>query len=75
MKIELYKMLMSQALADKSKALLSLNLLSEYPAGIGDHSTEDFYNNANESLLLLSDADERIETLEKYFKSNDLIKG
>ena len=67
MKLELYNMLKDTANADKSKALLSLNLLSEHPAGIGDHSTKDFYNNANDALIMLVDADDRLYTLEKYF--------
>jgi len=75
MKIELYKMLYSQALAEKDKAMLTLNLLSNHPAGIGDHSTEDFYKNANEALEMLVDADDKINTLEKYFKSKEVIKG
>lgn len=65
---ELYNMLKTSAEADKSKALLSLNLLGESAVGIGDHSTEDFYNNAEEALIKLVDADDRLETLEKYFK-------
>jgi len=74
MKIELYDMLMSQAVSEKDKALLSLNLLSEHPVGIGDHSTEDFYKNAKESLSLLASADERISILQKYFpKSKPVI--
>jgi hypothetical protein len=67
MKLELYNMLKDTANADKSKALLSLNLLSEHPAGIGDHSTKDFYNNANDALIMLVDADDRLSTLKKYF--------
>jgi len=67
MKQELFDMLMSQAIAERNKAILTLNLLSEHPAGIGDHSTGDFYNNANESLSMLVDADDKIATLEKYF--------
>ncbi len=65
MKIELWNMLMDSAKADKSKAQLSLNLLSEHPVGIGDHSTQDFYNNAEEALRNLVDAVERIEMLDK----------
>jgi hypothetical protein len=68
MKKELYDMLMSSAVAEKAKALLSLTLLSNHPSGIGDHSTKDFYNNAEEALQMLVDADDKIETLEKYFK-------
>ena len=55
MKQELFDMLMSQAVAERSKAILTLNLLSEHPAGIGDHSTGDFYNNAEEALSALVD--------------------
>ncbi len=67
MKIELFKMLEDAANADKSKALLTLSLLSDHPAGIGDHSTEDFYKNADEALTRLADADDKLETLSKYF--------
>jgi hypothetical protein len=73
MKKELYDMLMTQAMAEKSKAMLTLNLLSEHPAGIGDHSTKDFYNNAEEALAMLVDADDKIEALAKYFKPKSLI--
>jgi len=69
MKIELFNMLMASAMAEKSKALLTLDLLSNHAAGIGDHSTKDFYNNAEEALQMLVDANDKIETLEKYFKN------
>ena len=58
---------------DKNKALLSLELLGSFPAGIGDHSTKDFWDNATESLKLLASADERLETLEKYFSGKDTL--
>jgi hypothetical protein len=61
-------MLRLSAEADKAKALLSLELLNEKGVGIGDHSTEDFYNNAESALQMLVDADDRLETLEKYFR-------
>jgi hypothetical protein len=73
MKLELYEMLMTQAMAERSKAMLTLNLLSEHPAGIGDHSTTDFYNNAEEALKMLVDADDKMETLQKYFRSKSVI--
>jgi hypothetical protein len=69
MKQELYEMLKAEAIADKNKALLSLNLLTNHPAGIGDHSTKDYWDNATESLKLLASAEERLETLEKYFNT------
>jgi hypothetical protein len=67
MKKELLLMLSTSAQAQRAKALLTLNLLSEHPSGIGDHSTKDFYGNAEESLQMLVDADDKIETLSKYF--------
>jgi hypothetical protein len=80
MKKELYDMLMASANSDKSKALLSLDLLSNHSVGIGDHTTTDFYANAEEALKMLVDADDRINTLEKYFektghKSKNQLNG
>ena len=70
---ELYNMLKTSAEADKSKALLSLELLGNKAVGIGDHSTEDFYKNADEALTILVDADDKLEALEKYFSTKELI--
>lgn len=64
---------MKSAEADKAKALLSLELLGNKAVGIGDHSTEDFYKNAEEALTTLVDADDRIDTLNKYFKSKEVL--
>ena len=70
---ELYNMLKTSAEADKAKALLSLDLLGNKAVGIGDHSTEDFYKNADEALITLVDADDKLEALEKYFSTKELI--
>tara|TARA_B000000441_G_scaffold127770_1_gene107867 strand:- start:239 stop:454 length:216 start_codon:yes stop_codon:yes gene_type:complete len=67
MYLQLYDMLLKSAKADKAKAILSLDLLSEKAAGIGDHSTDDFYKNAEQALQMLVDADDRIEALKIYF--------
>tara|TARA_B100001939_G_C16621590_1_gene479484 strand:+ start:168 stop:383 length:216 start_codon:yes stop_codon:yes gene_type:complete len=67
MYLQLYEMLLKSAEADKTKALLSLDLLSNKAAGIGDHSTDDYYKNAEQALQMLVDADDRIKTLNKYF--------
>jgi len=64
----LYDMLKTSAEADKAKALLSLDLLGNKSVGIGDHSTEDFYKNAEEALIKLVDADDRLDALEEYFE-------
>ena len=63
---KLKEMLVTSAEADKAKALLTLELLGKHPAGIGDHSTKDFYENAEEALQMLVDADDRLEAIDKY---------
>ena len=54
---QVYKFLKSEAEADKNKALASLELLTNHPAGIGDHSTKDYWANCDETLRLLASAD------------------
>jgi hypothetical protein len=56
-----------KAQSDKAEAMVSLNILLDHPAGIGDHSTEDLHKNLNEALSKLADADDRLETLTRYF--------
>jgi hypothetical protein len=70
---ELYEMLMKSAEADKAKAILSLDLLGNKATGIGDHSTEDFYKNAEEALAMLVDADDKINTLKLYYNNKKVI--
>jgi len=60
-------MLRTQAEAERQKALLSLDLLMERSVGIGDHSTGDFYKNAEEALQMLIDAEDKLEVLERHF--------
>ena len=54
-----------------------LELLENHPAGIGDHSTKDFYENAEEALQMLVDADDRLEAIEKYLSPTQvgLVNG
>ena len=66
-------MLYTSALADKAKALLTLELLENNPAGIGDHSTGYFYKNAEEALIMLADADDRLEAIETYLNKKEII--
>ena len=70
---KLRDMLFTSAHADRAKALLTLDLLENSPAGIGDHSTEDFYKNAEEALTMLVDADDRLEAIEKYLDKKQVI--
>lgn len=66
MKERLLKMLKAKANDKREKALTSLELLMNKSVGIGDHSTGDFYDNVEEAFQDLVDADNMLETLEKY---------
>ena len=72
---KLKEMLRASAEADRAKALLTLELLEKHPAGSGDHSTTDFYKNAEEALQMLVDADDRLGAIEKYFGKEMLTGG
>ena len=65
--------LLKEAEANREKAITSIELLTEHPAGIGDHSTEDYYKNAREAVEMLADANEMIETIKDYQKSKKSV--
>ena len=65
--------LLKEAEANREKAITSIELLTEHPAGIGDHSTEDYYKNAREAIEMLADANEMIETIKDYQKSKKSV--
>ena len=62
------KMLKKHFEAEREKALLSLELLTEDKAGIGDHSTEDFYKNAIDAAKALAEAEDVLETLNRHYQ-------
>jgi hypothetical protein len=64
--------LKAQALADKEKALMALDLLENQAVGIGDHTAEDFFKDATEALNLLAESDDRLDAIEKYFNEKDI---
>tara|TARA_B100000497_G_C7273401_1_gene190867 strand:- start:144 stop:368 length:225 start_codon:yes stop_codon:yes gene_type:complete len=61
-----YNMLRQQALSDSAKAKTSLKMLLDHPAGVGEHSTGDLYDNLNQSLSLLADAEDKLNLLTEY---------
>ena len=63
--------LKAQAEADKAKALLALELLTDCAVGIGDHTSNDFLKDGTESLKLLASSEERLEIIEKYYGENE----
>ena len=70
----LFDMLMKKyRVAMNGWTLLSLELLGNKVVGIGTYSTEDFYKTTEEAPTTLVDADDRIDTLNKYFKSKEVL--
>lgn len=57
--------------AQREKALMTFDLLIDHPAGIGDHSTSDFYKNAEEAAVALAEAEDVLETLKRHFGNNE----
>ena len=53
--------------AQREKALMTFDLLIDHPPGIGDHSTSDFYKNAEEAAVALAEAEDVLETLKRHF--------
>ena len=65
--------LKAQAIVDREKAIMALDLLENKAVGIGDHTANDFLKDATESLKLLASADERLEIISKYFSTKEII--
>ena len=61
------KMLTKTYEAQREKALMTFDLLIDHPAGIGDHSTSDFYKNAEEAAVALAESEDVLETLKRHF--------
>lgn len=67
-KLDALDALRNAAETDRHKALASLKIMLNHPAGIGDHSTSDLHDNLSEALSQLDDADSRLDTLRKYWE-------
>ena len=67
---KIYEMLKTQAQSEKAKAMLTLELLNNKGVGVGEHSTKDFYQNSEEALMMLVDANDKLETLESLYKDS-----
>ena len=72
-KSRIIQALTAQAEADRQRALMALDLLENQAVGIGDHTANDFMKDADEALSLLTDADDKLETLRKYFDESDKL--
>ena len=70
------KALRAAAVAEREKALMALELLTDHAVGIGDHTANDFFKDAQEALQRLVDAEDQIETLDRSFgDAAEMLKG
>ncbi len=69
-KSKIVEALRAQALADRAKAQMALDLLENQAVGIGDHTVNDFMKDADEALTLLVDAEDKLECLDRYWPNN-----
>ncbi len=71
----LIKALIANAISEREQALMSLELLTEYAVGIGDHTANDFFKDGEIALQKLVDAEDKLEVLKKYFPDGKLINN
>jgi hypothetical protein len=67
MEYQLIKAIRKQAEADLEEALLTLQLLTENPAGIGEHTSGHFLEEGKRALHKLGEAEDLLETIERHF--------
>ena len=72
-KERLYRALESECEANINEALLTLDMCFLKGTAIGEHTSEHFLEEASKALTKLTDARDRLDTLE-YYHNQDKIK-
>ena len=67
MEHRLIKALKKQAEADKEEALLTLEILIDSPAGIREHTSGHFLEEAKKAINKLGEAEDQLETIKRHF--------
>jgi len=62
--------LWKKAETDYQAAFMSFELLLNYSAGVGEHSTKDYLDNLDEALDRLVDAKDRMDILENIVEDH-----
>ena len=63
----LYQALKSECEANINEALLTLDLCFKSGTAIGEHTSEHFMEEASKALVKLTDARDRLDTLNHYY--------
>jgi|TARA_B100001094_G_scaffold86260_1_gene82614 hypothetical protein len=69
----LYRALKSECQADVNEALLTLDMCMTNSTAIGEHTSKHFLEEASKSLHKLTEAEDRLNTLESYVKGSSLF--
>ena len=69
----LYQALKSECEANINEALLTLDLCFDNGTAIGEHTSEHFMEEASKSLHKLTEARDRLHTLEDYYNDSSLF--
>ena len=70
----LYNALKSECEAEINEALLTLDMCMTKSAAIGEHTSEHFLKEASKALDKLTNARDKLDTLEDYYEGSSLFK-
>ena len=70
----LYKALKSECEAEINEALLTLDMCMTQSSAIGEHTSEHFLVEASKALHKLTEARDKLDTLEDYYEGSSLFK-
>ena len=70
-KERLYRALKSECEANINEALLTLDMCFLKGTAIGEHTSEHFLEEASKALTKLTDARDRLDTLDYYFDNKN----
>jgi hypothetical protein len=68
----LIKALKAKAISEREQAMMTLELLTDFAVGIGDHTANDLFKDAEIALERLVDAEDKIEMLNKLYPDINL---
>ena len=69
----LYQALKSECEAEVNEALLTLDMCFKTPTAIGEHTSGHFIKEASKSLHKLTEARDRLHTLEDYYNKSSVF--
>ena len=70
----LYRALKSECEAEINEALLTLDMCMTKSVAIGEHTSEHFLTEATKALDKLTNARDKLDTLEDYYEGSSLFK-